>query len=183
MFLLKRWTEFGSQTITLAAEASTIYEILIDYDNYLEWYPLTSHSKLLVQEGDLAIAEFKFDRPPKTEISVECIHTKNEMVLHRRIAGNFPITRVQWNLAPEGSGTKVTVRCEVDLGNWRILYPGMAQQFVLRAMIKALAGRVGTFSSDFKDEGGRKFLEIIQTDDALEIWLMGKRYKLTPMED
>jgi hypothetical protein len=32
-------------------------------------------------------------------------------------------------------------------------------------------------------EGGRKFLEIIQTNDYLEIWFMGKKYKLTPMDE
>jgi len=104
-------------------------------------------------------------------------------VLHRRISGNMPILRVQWNLAAQAGGTSITLRTEMDLTNWRILIPGMAQSFIHQALTKALEGRVNAFSSEMQNEGGRKFLEIIQTNDYLEIWFMGKKYKLTPMDD
>ena len=183
MWKLKRWTDLGSQSITLSADPSSVYDILIDYDNYLEWFPITSHSKLMVKEGDLAIAEFSFEKPPNSKLTMECIHTRNEMVLHRKIAGTFPLTRVQWNLQSEGTGTKVTLRTEMELSNWRVLYPGMAQNFVTRALLTAAEGRVSAFSSELQDQGGRKFLEIIETDESLEIWLMGKKYKLTPVQE
>lgn len=184
MWKLKQLTALAPATLTVAAEVSTVYEILTDYDNYLEWFPLTNHSKLLVREGEeLAIAEFGFDKPAGAKLTMECIHTRNEMVLHRRISGHMPITRVQWNLAPEGSGTRVTLRTEMELTNWRILIPGMAQKFIQKALLDALAGRVNAFASEMADAGGRKFLEIIQTNDYLEIWFLGKRYKLTPIDE
>ena len=184
MWKLKKFTPLAPASVALKAEPATVYDILTDYDNYLDWFPLTNHSKLLVKEGDdLAIAEFEFDRPAGAKLTLECIHTRNELVLHRRISGNMPIIRVQWNLAAYPGGTSVTLRTEMDFKNWRILIPGMAQNFVHQALIKALEGRVNAFASEMQSEGGRKFLEIIQTNDYLEIWFMGKKYKLTPIDE
>ncbi len=184
MFKLKKFTPLAPANVVVRAEPAAVYDILTDYDNYLDWFPLTHHSKLLVKEGDdLAIAEFEFDKPTGAKLTLECIHTKNEMVLHRRISGNMPILRVQWNLAPHADGSSVTLRTEMDFQNWRMLVPGMAQSFIHQALMKALEGRVNAFSSEMQSEGGRKFLEIIQTNDYLEIWFMGKKYKLTPIDE
>jgi len=180
---LRKLTPLASASTVVNAEPSTVYEILTDYDNYLEWFPLANHSKLLVKEGDLAIAEFAFERPHDAKLTVECIHTKNEMVLHRRISGNMPVLRLHWTLAPEGSGTRVTLRTVMDFRNRRILYPALLQNFIYRSVLECLKQRVNAFSADIQGEVGRKFLEVIQTDDYLEIWLMGKRYKLTPLEE
>lgn len=184
MWKWKKFAPLAPATLAVEAEPESVYDILTDYDNYLDWFPHTDHSKLLVKEGDdLAIAEFEFAKPAGSKLTMECIHTRNEMVLHRRISGNMPIERVQWNLAPQGTGTSVTLRTEMDYKNWRILVPGMAQAFIHKAMIAALVGRVNAYSSELASEGGRKFLEIIQTNDYLEIWFMGKKYKLTPIDD
>jgi len=64
-----------------------------------------------------------------------------------------------------------------------MLVPGMAQNFAQQALLKCLEGRVNAFASEMESGGGRKFLEIIQTNDYLEIWFMGKKYKLTPIDD
>ena len=184
MWKLKKFTPLAPASLTVDAEPATVYDILTDYDNYLDWYPHATHSKLLVKEGDdLAIAEFEFDKPRDTKLTMECIHTRNEMVLHRRISGNMPLLRVQWNIAAQGAGSTVTLRTEMDFRNWRMLTPGMAQTFIHKALMSALAGRISAYSSEMASEGGRKFLEVIQTNDYLEIWFMGKKYKLTPMDE
>ena len=95
----------------------------------------------------------------------------------------MPILRLQWNLSPAAGGTAVTLRSEMDFTNWRMLIPGAAQCFNQSTLLKALEGRVNAFSSELQSEGGRKFLEIIQTNDYLEIWFMGKKYKLTPIDE
>ena len=184
MWKLKKFAPLAPANVVVKAEPATVYQILTDYDDYLDWFPITNHSKLLVKEGDdLAIAEFEFDKHSGARLTLECIHTRNEMVLHRRISGNMPILRVQWNLAPEAGGTSVTLRTEMDLSNWRILIPGMAQHFVHSALIGRLEERVNAFASEMQTEGGRKFLEVIQTNDYLEIWFMGKKYKLMPVDE
>jgi ribosome-associated toxin RatA of RatAB toxin-antitoxin module len=184
MWKLKKFTPLAPANLLVKAEPAAVYEILTDYDNYLDWFPVTTHSKLLVKEGDdLAISEFEFDKPTGAKLTMECIHTRNEMVLNRRISGNMPILRVQWNLAPQAGGTSVTLRTEMDFTNWRMFVPGSANCFNQSAILQALEGRVNAFSSELQSEGGRKFLEIIQTNDYLEIWFMGKKYKLTPIDD
>jgi ribosome-associated toxin RatA of RatAB toxin-antitoxin module len=185
MWKLKKLTPLAPANVVVKAEPGTVYDILTDYDNYLDWFPLTNHSKLLVKEGDdLAIAEFEFGKPAEGKLTLECIHTRNEMVLHRRISGHMPMLRVQWNLASQAGGTSVTLRTELDLSNWRVLLPAMTQNFSNQALMRALEGRVNAFASEMQSEGGgRKFLEIIQTNDYLEIWFMGKKYKLTPIDE
>jgi ribosome-associated toxin RatA of RatAB toxin-antitoxin module len=184
MFKLKKFAPRAPANLIVKAEPSAVYDILTDYDNYLDWFPITNHSKLMVKEGDdLAIAEFEFDRPKGAKMTMECIHTKNEMVLNRRISGNMPLLRLQWNLAPQAGGTSITLRSEMDFTNWRMFVPGTAKSFVHQTLLKALEGRVNAYSSELQSEGGRKFLEIIQTNDYLEIWFMGKKYKLTPIDD
>ena len=184
MFKLKKFAPRAPASVVVKAEPSAVYDVLTDYDNYLDWFPVTNHSKLMVKEGDdLAIAEFEFDKPAGGKLTMECIHTRNEMVLNRRISGNMPLLRLQWNLAPQAGGTSITLRSEMDFTNWRMFVPGTAKNFVNHALLQALEGRVNAFSSELQSEGGRKFLEIIQTNDYLEIWFMGKKYKLTPIDE
>jgi ribosome-associated toxin RatA of RatAB toxin-antitoxin module len=184
VFKLKKFAPRAPANLIVKAEPPAVYDILTDYDNYLDWFPVTNHSKLMVKEGDdLAIAEFEFDKPKGAKMTMECIHTRNEMVLNRRISGNMPLLRLQWNLAPQAGGTSVTLRTEMDFTNWRMFVPGTAKSFAHQTLLTALDGRVNSYSSELQSEGGRKFLEIIQTNDYLEIWFMGKKYKLTPIDD
>jgi ribosome-associated toxin RatA of RatAB toxin-antitoxin module len=184
MWKLKKFTPLAPANVVVKAEPAAVYDILTDYDNYLDWFPITNHSKLMVKEGDdLAIAEFEFDKPAGAKLTMECIHTRNEMVLNRRISGNMPILRLQWNLTAQGGGTSVTLRTEMDFTNWRMLVPGAAKKLTSSTFLKALEGRANAFSSELASEGGRKFLEIVQTKDYLEIWFMGKKYKLTPIDE
>lgn len=180
----QKLTPLAPANVVVKAEPATVYDILTDYDNYMDWFPVTNHSKLMVKEGDdLAIAEFEFEKPAGAKMTMECIHTRNEMVLNRRISGNMPVLRLQWNLAPQAGGTSVSLRTEMDFTNWRMLVPGTARVFSHHVLLKSLEERVNTYASEMQSDGGRKFLEIVQTNDFLEIWFMGKKYKLTPIDE
>jgi len=184
MWTMKKLGPAVADKILVKADPAVLYEILTDYDNYLDWFPGANHSKLLVKEGDdLAIAEFEFDRPAGAKLTMECIHTRNEMVLHRKISGNMPVVRVQWNLAKEGAETAVSLRLEMDFSNWRLLIPGAKALLDRKSILNALESRVNAYASEMTAGGGRKFMEIIQTNDYLEIWFMGKKYKLTPIDE
>src|SRR4030081_3252932 len=83
MWKLKKFTPLAPANVVVKAEPATVYDILTDYDNYLDWFPVTNHSKLMVKEGDdLAIAEFECVKPSGAKLTMECIHTRNEMVLN-----------------------------------------------------------------------------------------------------
>jgi len=78
MWKLKKLTPLAPANLVVKAEPAMVYDILTDYDNYMDWFPLANHSKLLVKEGDdLAIAEFEFDKPAGAKLTLECIHTRN----------------------------------------------------------------------------------------------------------
>jgi hypothetical protein len=54
------------------AELSAVYEMLTDYDDYLDWFLVTNHSKLMVKEGDdQEIAEFEFDKPGSAKLTID----------------------------------------------------------------------------------------------------------------
>ena len=48
MFKLKKFAPRAPASVVVKAEPSAVYDILTDYDNYLDWFPVTNHSKLLV---------------------------------------------------------------------------------------------------------------------------------------
>src|SRR3990167_4172744 len=97
-------------TAVVGCAPSLLYDILTYYDNYFEWLPLVAQSKLLAREGDLAIAEFELAFPQKDRLNIECIHTRNKMVLWRTIGGKIPISQVQWDIESGQGG-----QCQVSL--------------------------------------------------------------------
>lgn len=167
----------------LPCEPTLAYEILVDYDNYIEWLPFVAHSKLLAREGDLALAEFKVISPP-ADITVECVHTKNRSVLSRKISGNIPFQQMVWTLTPKG-GAETEVCIEITREtNWKHFLPWGSRFPSGGAYLQALRSRVAVFSGDFRleDEAGRKILEIFETDEGLDVWIMGKKYLLKAEE-
>lgn len=169
----------------LDCEAELVYEILIDYDDYFEWLTFLSNSRLLAKEKDLAIAEFEV-QSPSSKLSVECIHTKNQGVLLRRISGDVPIQQIEWTIQGTGPG-----KCEVTLQVhsrrellelFKIRRP---RYWRAAAVLEALKSRCLTFSSSFPvtDEAGQKIVEAFESEDGLVLWVLGKKYVIQAVED
>jgi len=165
----------------LPCSPSLPYEILTDYDSYFEWLPHVTKSKLLAKEGDLAIAEFEMSQPRQDKFALECIHTRNKMVLTRTISGRLPVAQLEWTIEPSGEGCKVTVAIEART-NWHRLLPGYGRLMDPNSCLKSLQSQVSAFTADLsiQDEEGEKILEVIETEDGLVCWLRGKKYTLTP---
>lgn len=181
MSLLNRSKTFSA---TLQGDSSLIYEILIDYDNYFEWLPFVTHSKLLAKEGDLAIAEMELNTHRGAKIAIECVHTKNKSVMSRRISGGVPVHEIVWTLNPSGQGqTEVSLTIEHE-ADWKRFIPGMVKNVTGDRYLAALKSRAAVFSSDLlDDESGKKVLEVFETDDGLDLWILGKKYVLKPAEE
>ncbi len=166
----------------LRGEASLLYEILTDYDSYFEWMPLVSESKLLAKEGDLAIAEFGFSNPFKEKVAVECIHTKNKMVLIRPISGRLPVTQFEWTIEPAAEGhASVTLQIEGKV-NWSRFLPGFRPILNAAGCLKSLDSQLAAFSSEFvlEDKDGQRVLELMETEQGLVCWFRGKKYLMKP---
>jgi ribosome-associated toxin RatA of RatAB toxin-antitoxin module len=169
-------------SIALPCDSSLPYEILTDYDGYCEWVPHVSKSKLLAKEGDLAIAEFDMVRPSNEKFAVECIHTKNKMVLTRKISGKIPVWQYEWIIQPAGDNQcKVTLTIQ-GTTSWHRLVPHYRSLINASKLLAALQAQVSAFSPDLviADQGGEKIIELAETEQGLVCWIRGKKYNLTP---
>ena len=168
-----------SETV-LGCDPSLLYDVLTDYDGYAEWLPQVAQSKLLAREGDLAIAEFELSRPPKERFVIECVHTRNKMVLWRTIGGNIPIWQVEWELSSSGAGqTKVTLTVTGRTNSHSFLpqYWGFLEP---KKCIRALQRQISAFLPEMAvtDEEGERIFELAETDEGVVCWIRGKKYVL-----
>ncbi len=170
-------------SLLIRCDPPLLYDLLVDYDNYIEWMPLVARSKLLAKEGDLAIAEFELLEPAKDTFVVECVHTRNKMVMWRPIRGKIPISEARCDIEPAGKGqTRVTMTLEGDWG-WRHLFRSPYNRFINPvACLRALHAEASVFQPEMiADEDGERILEISETSEGLICWLRGKKYVLTPV--
>jgi ribosome-associated toxin RatA of RatAB toxin-antitoxin module len=167
---------------TLPCEASLLYDVLTDYDAYSEWLPFITQSKLLAREGDLAIAEFELANPKGEKFAIECIHTRNKMVLTRRISGAVPISQVEWTLEAASTGsTQVTVELQGS-GLWKRLLRGYGGLTDGNNWLRSLQRQAATFTGGMaiEGEGGEKIIEILEGEEGLVCWIRDKKYILQP---
>ena len=165
---------------TLRCDPGLLYEILTDYDNYVEWLPQLSQSKSLATEGDLAIAEFHLANAKKDRFVMECIHTRNKMVLWRAIEGRIPVVQVEWTIEPAGDGqSRVNLAVERRF-QWNSLFSATGKLLHPAAALQALQGQVSTYLPEIAlaDEAGEKILEISETADGVVCWIRGKKFIL-----
>ena len=170
----------------LDCEPALVYEILTDYNTYSEWMPLVSSSRLLAEEGDLAIAEMSVSLGEGETMAIECIHDRNRMVLSRAIGGTLPVDKLQWDLEPEGTG-----RCKITLAmhpeeRWQTFLPSHRKFLNPGACLESLRRYTSLFDgrpSGGDSGGGEMVIQIRESEDGLTAWYLGKQYKLTPLEE
>jgi ribosome-associated toxin RatA of RatAB toxin-antitoxin module len=162
--------------------AGILYDVLTDYDGYAEWLPRVAQSKLLAQERDLALAEFEVNFPPKKRFVIECVHTRNKMVLWRSIGEEIPVWQVEWTIAAAGDNkAEVTLvvsgRCQRNS-----LLPKYRRFLEPKKCMTALQSQVSAFLPELAvtDEEGEKIFELVETGDGIVCWVRGKKYVLKP---
>ena len=174
-----------SSSAVMDCEPAVVYEILTDYNSYCEWMPLISTSRLLAEEGDLAIAELSVALGEGETMAIECIHDRNRMVLSRAIGGSLPVEKLQWDLEAEGAG-----RCKVTLSmhpeeRWQNFLPSHRKFLNPSACLAGLKRQTSLFdaSSSGGGPGAEVVFQISETPDGLVATYQGKQYKLTPLEE
>lgn len=168
-------------SIALPCKAELPYFVLTDYDQYAEWLPLVKSSKLLAQEGDLAVAEFELKPPYKGKWVVECIHTRDQMVLWRTIGGEISIAQLQWDIEGGPSGqSQVSLTLEKK-SMWRNFLPFSSGMPDTGKCLAALQRQISSFLPEVSEgEGGEKILDLVETSQGLVCWIRGKKYVMTP---
>lgn len=164
----------------LPCDEGLLYEVLTDYDSYSEWMPFVAKSKLLAREGDLAIVEFDVTTPRHHKLLIECIHTKNKMVLGRPIGGGVFVTRIQWDIEPAEQGQS-SVKLTIQGGSiWHWVFPANWKLVNARGCLDALRSYISLVLPDLgvPDKEGEKILELVETDEGLVLWFRGRKYTL-----
>jgi hypothetical protein len=170
-------------TLNIAAEPALIYEILTDYENLAEWLPHVSKSRLLAREGDLALAELELREKTDTRFAMECVHSRDRMVVWRPIGKQVSVTQIEWRLETVADGCcRVTATADKPVSF--SFYSRASRNFLdPDSSLKALNNQAGLFAKDDKlPEGSEKILEIVETAAGLVCWLRGKKYRLVAEE-
>lgn len=155
-----------------------VYGFLTRYEGYAGWMPGITASRLLAQEGDLAVAEFELASPRGAAQSVECIHDRNTRVIVRPIGG-VALGQLQWTLArASGGGTDVELVVTSPIG-WHLLRPGAWRLRSAARIVEGLRqGLSGPEGLAFAADSGNTVLELLEAPDGLVLWLNGKRYRV-----
>jgi ribosome-associated toxin RatA of RatAB toxin-antitoxin module len=172
-------------SVVLVCEPSLIYEILTDYDSYSEWMPLVTSSRLLAQEGDLAIAELAVDVGRLQTLSIECIHDRDRMVLSRAIGSTLLVSKVEWTISPAGPGqSKVDIAMHARRW-WSSFHPSHRRFLNPEACLEGLRKQVALFDAGagVAVPGAERILQIHETQEGLIAWYLGKQYKMTPVAE
>lgn len=169
--------------VTIACEASLIFELLTDYDSYEEWIPMVTKAKLLAKEGDLALAEIEVAQPMPDKLVFECIHDKNRSVLARAISGKVPIGKIEWTITAAGPNqctVNVTLEGKPD---WHWIFPGYRKLLDARQYSQALKGQAAAFTSEISvaGESAELILDLMETSEGMVLVYRGKKYLLQPV--
>jgi len=160
--------------------ADLLYDVLTDYDGYAEWLPQVTESKLLARERDLALAEFQVNLPPRTRFVIECVHTRNKMVLWRSIGEEIPVWQVEWTIAAAGDNKAEVTLVVSSKFQRNSLLPKYGRFLQPKKCMTALLSQVAAFLPELAvtDEEGEKILELVETGDGVVCWIRGKKYVL-----
>ena len=167
--------------LPIPADPVVLYEILTDYERLAEWLPQVSRGRLLAGEGDLALVELELRGRENTRFAMECIHSRDQMVVWRPVEKRIPVTEFRWELEPAGDG-----QCRVSAMAKRPLSLSLRSQDLRQFLepgtcLKALHDQAPVFTPDDKlAEGCEKILEIVETESGLICWLRGRKYRLVP---
>jgi ribosome-associated toxin RatA of RatAB toxin-antitoxin module len=162
-----------------------IYEVLTDYDSYSEWLPFIAKSRLLAQEGHLAITELDLVLPPDETLMMEWIQTTNTSVLGRVIGGMTPVSELEWKIEPAHTGhSVVTVAIKRNM-NSRLLFPAHWTFMNAGKWMKALHSRIAVFLPELASPqmDGEKILELWDTEAGFVCWIRGKKFVLVDVPD
>ena len=157
-----------------------VFKILTDYDNYFEWLPFVTRSRLLAHEGtDLAIAEFEV-RDPYGKLIVECIHNKDRSVILRKISGDVPFDQFWWTIESEEDSCEVSLDVTPGRG-WGDRIHRRPDYWNAADVLQALQAYDALQAGDTSQQPVQKILELRKSDTGLILWAFGREYRLDPV--
>ena len=171
-------------TRSLDAPRDLLFTILTDYDRYREWLPGVEQSRVLAQEGDIVVAEFKAPHYGQELVALEFIHSPPAAITFSQVEHyGKPDIAGRWELSEPDEGTGVAVKAAIRLNTPLVeLRSRRLMRASLGETLAALAKRSAELAAGEVAEtptGRRKVLEVIRRPQGLEIRYLGESYMLS----
>ncbi len=174
------------RSLDLEVPPKKVFTVLAGYSVYSEWVPDVVESRVIFSEGDICYAEFRLSGLGEP-VTLELLHDRPKTIQFRQVSCPTRPWRGRWELQPQGSGTRLLARCEPETGglsSWFrrprfVLVDAIADS--IQPHLQSLFSTTGIplFSAgDRAAEDVRVLLDVVQQQDRLVVWLLGKKYEL-----
>ena len=168
-------------TIELAATPETLVDLLLDYGRYANWLPGLNQSRVLAQEGDIAVVEFEAQGLIPHPVTFEFVHTEAQQIVfqqvgqlgERGLSGTIGISP-----APVSNRSRLEIEACLQAPIHRF---GVRRQLneTLSQVLESLTAHLKTQASAAAQAatGDRRLiLQVRRLEGALEIWYRGKLF-------
>ncbi len=170
--------------LCLDASQKSVFSLLTDYDSYREWIPEITHSRILVQEGEIVIAEFEAPRYASGRFVFELVHSPPLSVIYSQVGryGGHGISG-GWDLEEVDGGKKVVLRGRINV---RTFFYDLTCRKTMRqaedhivASVKKRAEAAVPIGRPVDSDGTRnRILSVTQRPQSLLVWLRGEEFEL-----
>jgi ribosome-associated toxin RatA of RatAB toxin-antitoxin module len=160
--------------LQLDAPQEAVFALLADYGSYREWVPDITHSRVLVQEGEITIAEFEAPRYGAGKFAFELVHTPPVSVIYSQIGryGGHGISG-GWDLEEVEGGNKVVLRGRVHA---RTFFYDLTCRKTMRRALAHIVANVKKRAETGKVR--KKILAVTERPQSLRVWLRGEEFEL-----
>lgn len=174
------------RSLDLDVPPKRVFTVLAAYDVYSEWIPDVIQSRVIFAEGDICYAEFYLTGLAEP-VTLELLHDRPRAIQFRQVSCPSRPWRGRWELEAAGTGTRLTVRCDPEGGGLSSWFRRPRFHLVDRiadsipAHLQSLYSTTGMpllSAADRAAEDVRVLLDVVQQQDRLIIWLLGKKYEL-----
>jgi hypothetical protein len=173
-------------SIEVKASKERIIDVIISYQLYSEWFPNILSSEVINAEPAVVLSRLSFDGFPGGECLLDSAHGDNEIkytMYDQRdgsaiIRGNWTITTLTNGKGCMLTGTMdLQARSFISLIWWVMKGRTLQLRRLLTQFLKVFA-KMATLKrlavSWCPQDTGRKVFEIIQREDGIEVFLLGR---------
>ncbi len=169
----------------LEGSQERLFNVVSDYDRYHEWMPMIDSSKVLAQEGDVTIAEFRVPQWSDRNLTLELVHARPNSIAFRQIDGmEPPAISGRWQLEDAETGVLVAAHLRVHTP---LLHFGSRRRIntELQVTLDALGTRHRKLSSGRAEKSiaRQKVLEVVREAGGLKIWYMGESFLVPKVQE
>ena len=166
------------------APQNVVQGVLTDFEQWPEWMPGVRQVTILESDGTEAVLEVHHHQFGRNFRQKLWCRIEPDGLRQTQLEGQFKKWESRWRLVapPDGEGTTVSLRMEVDpgfvgrllpSGVWRGLLDRLFEECLIgvEAQAQALTERPEAAPADHD-----VLLQVFETDAGLEVWVEGRRF-------